>query len=79
MRHIIALAVVVPVALAASAAAAAGTGKYCLKGPGKTLKCQYETMASCTKANKGSQSCVRNPSSTTGSGMPKSNNPSKKH
>jgi hypothetical protein len=68
MRHVIALAVILPVALAASAASAAGTGKYCLKGPGKTLNCQYQTMAACDKVKKGSQTCVSNPSSTTGMG-----------
>jgi hypothetical protein len=78
MRHVIALAVILPVALAASAASAAGTGKYCLKGPGKTLKCHYQTMASCDKAKKGSQSCIMNPSSTTGS-ITQSKNPSKKY
>lgn len=72
MRHVIALAVILPIALAASAASAAGTGKYCLKGPGKTLKCQYQTMASCEKAKKGSQACIKHTGSTTGSGMTKS-------
>jgi hypothetical protein len=70
MRKIFALAAVLSAfALAAPAASAAGSGKFCLKGPGSQMTCSYQTMASCNKAKKGSQSCVSNPSSTTGSGM----------
>ncbi len=81
MRHVIALAVILLAgSLTASAASAAGTGKYCLKGPGATLNCNYQTMASCDKAKTGAQSCVANPSSTTGSGMTKSTtSPAKKY
>ena len=69
MRHVIALAAILPAfALAASATSAAETGKYCLKGPGTTINCKYETMASCDKAKKGTETCVANPDSTTGSG-----------
>jgi hypothetical protein len=69
MRHVIALAAILPAfALAASATSAAETGKYCLKGPGTTINCNYETMASCDKAKKGTETCVANPDSTTGSG-----------
>ncbi len=68
MRHVIALAAILPAfALAASAASAAETGKYCLKGPGTTMECTYETMASCDKAKSGTETCVANPASTTGS------------
>lgn len=70
MRKIFALtAVLSAFALAAPAASAAGSGKFCLKGPGSQVTCSYQTMASCNKAKKGSQTCVSNPSSTTGSGM----------
>jgi hypothetical protein len=66
------LAIVLPLALAASAASAAGSSSYCLKGPGKTMNCQYQTLASCDKAKKGSETCVKNTSNTTGAGMSKS-------
>jgi Protein of unknown function (DUF3551) len=69
MRQIIALAAVLSAfALAAPAASAAGSGKFCLKGPGSTMQCSYQTMASCEKAKKGTQTCAANPASTTGSG-----------
>ena len=69
MRHVIALAAILPVfALAASATSAAENGKYCLKGPGTTMNCASATMASCDKAKKGTETCVANPDSTTGSG-----------
>jgi Protein of unknown function (DUF3551) len=69
MRHVIALAAILPVfALAASAASAADNGKYCLKGPGTTMNCTYQTMASCDKAKKGTETCIDNPANTTGSG-----------
>ena len=55
--------------LAVSSASAAGSSKYCLKGPGAKMNCKYQTMASCDKAKKGTQTCVANPTSTTGSGM----------
>ncbi len=73
MRHVIAFAVILPaIALTASAASAAGTDKFCLKGPGKEMNCNYQTMAACDKAKMSGQSCVANPSATTGSGMTKS-------
>jgi hypothetical protein len=73
MRHVIALAAILPAfALAASATSAAETGKYCLKGPGTTINCTYENMASCDKAKKGTETCVANPASTSGSGTSES-------
>jgi hypothetical protein len=79
MRYVIALAAILPAfAFAASAASAAETGKYCLKGPGTKIECTYETMASCDKAKKGSETCVANPASTTGSGSSESSSPMKK-
>jgi Protein of unknown function (DUF3551) len=80
MRSMITLAAVVSAfALAAPAASAAGSGKYCVKGPGSALNCNFQTIASCDKAKKGTQTCVANPSSTTGSGMsPSSTSPVKK-
>ena len=70
MRHVIALAAILPTfAMAASAASAAGADKYCLKGPGTTMNCNYQTMASCDKAKKGTETCIANPANTTGSGM----------
>jgi hypothetical protein len=73
MRKMITLAAVLSAfALAIPAASAAGmSGKYCLKGPGSKMNCKFETMASCTKAKKGAQSCVTK-ASTTGSGTSKS-------
>lgn len=67
MRHIIALAAIVSAFALAGPASAAGTAKFCLKGPGSTINCSYQTMASCDKAKKGTETCVANPSSTTGS------------
>jgi hypothetical protein len=79
MRYVIALAAILPAfALAASASSAAETGKYCLKGPGTTISCNYETLASCDKAKKGAETCVSNPNSTTGSGSSDSSSPMKK-
>jgi hypothetical protein len=84
MRHIITVAFILPVfALAASAASAASasasdTGKYCLKGAGSTIECTYETMASCDKAKKGTETCIANPEGTTGSGSSESSSPIKK-
>ena len=53
-----------------ASAASTGSGKFCLKGgPDGALNCQYQTMATCEKAKTGTQTCVANPSSTTGSGM----------
>ena len=80
MRKMIALAAVLSAfALAVPAASAAGmSGKYCLKGPGSKMNCKYETMASCTKAKTGSQTCIASPASTTGSGMNKNDNMKKK-
>jgi Protein of unknown function (DUF3551) len=75
MRKMITLAAVLSAfALAIPAASAAGaSGKYCLKGPGAKMNCKFETMASCTKAKTGSQTCIASSASTTGSGMSKSN------
>jgi hypothetical protein len=68
MRSVIILAAALSAAgLASSAASAAGTEKFCLKGPGTEMNCTYATMASCDKAKKGTETCVANPSSTTGS------------
>jgi hypothetical protein len=73
MRYVIALAAILPAfALAASATSAAETGKYCLKGPGTTVNCNYETLASCDRAKKGNETCVAHPDSTTGSGTSES-------
>ncbi len=66
------------IVMTTAAASGAGTGKFCLKGPGAAMNCQYQTMAACDKAKKGAQSCIANPSSTTGSGMTKSG-PAKKY
>jgi Protein of unknown function (DUF3551) len=69
MRYMIALAAILSAfAMAAPAASATGTSKYCLKGPGATMNCTYQTIASCNSAKKGTESCVANPASTTGSG-----------
>ena len=68
-RIIIAFAATFSVAaLSATVASAAESSKFCLKGPGLTDNCTYQTMAACEKAKKGTESCVANPSSTTGSG-----------
>lgn len=63
MRYIIALAIILPLGLAASDASAAG--KFCLKGPGQAMDCQYDTMAACNQAKKSGQSCAANLSDTT--------------
>jgi hypothetical protein len=69
MRQLIMFAATLAaVGLASSAASAAGSGKFCLKGSGGQLTCSYQTMASCDKAKKGTETCVANPSSTTGAG-----------
>jgi Protein of unknown function (DUF3551) len=69
MRQIIMLgAVFSALALSAPIATAAGTGKFCLKGPGMKDNCTFQTMAACAKAKKGTETCVANSSSTTGSG-----------
>jgi len=72
MRKIIALAAVLSAAAlagsAANAANAAGSGKFCLNGPGSQSQCSYQTMASCEKAKKGTQTCAANSAATTGSG-----------
>jgi hypothetical protein len=68
MRTVIILAAALSAAgLAISGASAAGTAKFCLKGPGSEINCTYDTMAACDKAKKGTDTCVVNPSSTTGS------------
>jgi hypothetical protein len=43
--------------------------KYCLKGPGQQLNCDFETMADCNDHKQGTQTCVPRSASTTGSGM----------
>ena len=69
MRYVITLAAVLSgLALAVPAASAAGTEKFCLKGPGTTMNCNYQTLASCDKAKTGTQTCVANPANTVGSG-----------
>ncbi len=69
MRKIIALAAVLSaLALAGPAANAAGSGKFCLNGPGGQSQCSYQTMASCEKAKKGTQTCAANSAATTGAG-----------
>jgi hypothetical protein len=69
MRHVIALAAILSaLVLAVPVASAAGTGKFCLKGEGTEMNCNFRTMASCDKARKGNATCVANSSSTTGSG-----------
>lgn len=77
MRSITAtLFAVAAIAMTSGVASAAsnGTGKFCLRGgPDATLNCQYQTMAMCEKAKTGTETCVQNPSSTTGSGMGSSN------
>jgi hypothetical protein len=79
MRYIMAIAIMLSAfALSAPAAFATGTGKYCLKGPGATMNCKYQTMAACDKAKKGTETCVANLASTTGSGQ-KSSAPMKKY
>jgi hypothetical protein len=65
-----ALAALALTAPAASAAGASATnGKFCLKGPGTTMNCKYDTMAACDKDKTGTAQCVTN-SSTTGSASP---------
>jgi hypothetical protein len=56
-------------AIAASPALAAGVNnaKFCLKGPGTTMNCKYDTMAACDKDKKTGEQCVAN-TTTTGSG-----------
>jgi Protein of unknown function (DUF3551) len=80
MRKMLTLAAVLSAfALAVPAASAAGmSGKYCLKGPGSKMNCKYQTMASCTKAKKGTQTCVSSAASTTGAGMSHSKTKMKK-
>ncbi len=69
MRQILALATVLSaIAMAVPAASAAGSGKFCLTGPGSTQNCNYQTMAACEKAKKGTQTCEANPAATTGAG-----------
>jgi len=69
MRTILALsAMLAAAALTAPVASAAGSGKYCLKGPGSSMECNFQTIAACDHAKKGAQTCVQNTSSTTGAG-----------
>jgi len=69
MARFSAIAIILSVFVFASpAASAARTGKFCLKGEGTEMNCNFRTMASCDRAKKGNQTCVANPSSTTGSG-----------
>lgn len=63
--------------IASAAAMSSGNGKYCLKGPGETMHCNYQTLASCIKAKSGSQSCVIK-ESTTGAAPSSSSNGMKK-
>ena len=71
MRKMIALAAVLSAfALAAPAASAAGmSGKYCLKGPGSQINCQFATMDACNDNKQGTQTCAARTASTTGSGV----------
>ena len=79
MRQIFALvAILSAFILAAPVAFAAGTGKYCLKGPSSQSNCSFQTLAACTSAKKGTQTCALNPASTTGSGMSRSSKDSMK-
>jgi hypothetical protein len=71
MRYLLSLVVILSALAFASTASAAGTGKYCLRGPGGTLNCKYQTMASCNKVKKSTQACVAR-ASTTGAGMSRS-------
>jgi hypothetical protein len=48
-------------------AAVTGSGKFCIKGPGGALNCEYASLSACQKVAKGSQTCEARPSSTTGS------------
>ena len=74
MRYVFTLAAILSgLALAAPGASAAGTGKFCLKGPGTEMNCNYQNLASCDKARTGTQTCVANPASTVGSGTTSSN------
>jgi hypothetical protein len=84
MRHfvplfavLVAFALAAPAAMAAGASSSSSNGKFCLKGPGKTMSCKYETMAACDKDKKTGQQCVTN-SSTTGSAAGSSSNSMKK-
>ena len=45
-----------------------GSGKFCIKGAGGALNCQYASLAACQKVVKSGESCQVKPSSTTGSG-----------
>jgi hypothetical protein len=71
MRPLIAAITILGTFALAPAALAQGTGagsqNFCLKGPGTTMNCKYQTMAACEKDRKGSQQCVAN-IGTTGSG-----------
>jgi Protein of unknown function (DUF3551) len=78
MRSMITFAAVLSALALAAPASAAGSGKYCVKGPGSALNCNFQTMASCDKAKKGPQTCVANPSSTTGSAISPNSTGSKK-
>jgi len=62
-----ALAFVAPAASAAGMGSSESNAQYCLQGPGAQKDCKYQTMAACEKDKTGSQTCVSNPSATTGS------------
>lgn len=54
-------------AMGSSSPHVSGTGKFCIKGIGGALSCQYASLSACQKAAKGSETCSANPGSTTGS------------
>ena len=68
MRKILALAAVLTAVAVTAPANAAGSGKFCLNGPGTQSSCNYQTMAACEKAKKGTQTCAANTAATTGAG-----------
>ena len=76
MRKILALAAVLSAVALTASANAAGSAKFCLNGPGTQSTCNYQTMAACEKAKKGSQTCVENPTATTGAGSSSSSSSS---
>ena len=44
-----------------------GTSKFCIKGTGGALNCEYASLAACQKAAKSGEILRGQPSSTTGS------------
>jgi len=75
MRKILTLAVILSAVAVTAPANAAGSAKFCLNGPGTQSTCNYQTMAACEKAKKGTQTCVENPTATTGAGGSMSRQP----